>query len=77
MCGGRISGVAFSLVTCSWQSKRKSPARTGGARKMTGMSAFRPETKNGSRLRRDDEQSHWVPGSTRGEAAGGPGMTAG
>lgn len=44
---------------------------------MTGMSAFRPETKNGFRLRRDDEQSHWVPGSTRGEAAGGPGMTAG
>src|SRR5579875_4164181 len=33
MCGGRVRGVAFSLVTFSWPSKRKSPAPPGGARK--------------------------------------------
>ena len=33
MCSGRVRGVAFSLVTFSWPSKRKLPAPWDGAEK--------------------------------------------
>src|SRR6185312_14561849 len=42
MCGGRVRGVAFSLVTFSWPCKRKLPGRPGGGRKETGMSEWLP-----------------------------------
>ena len=66
-CGGRVRGVAFSLVPFSWPHKRKSPARPGGAREKTRMSCTRYQQRQNrfrvpryARPRNGDERSAGV-----------------
>ncbi len=53
MCGGRIRGVAFLLVTSLWPNKGKLPAPPGGEAEKDMMSVF---VKMDPGFRRDDEQ---------------------